>query len=235
MVGVKLRVSGRWGHFRKPETNNNPLTHDFVTKTALIGLIGAVLGVERQEMKLRFPTLSEDLLYGVQLNGVVRKESWAFTMRNAYRPNDPAEKAPRQMEFLREPDLTVAVGARDTRSSEFLGRFASAVRRGEACYTPVLGLHNCPAELVWLWEGEFSAASGAYRTKGFALRSHWRREGFDFSRFHLGFERIPTYQDAEWWNPPDGYREVMYPSSGAEVAVTGDHFFTPAGEEWCLI
>ena len=62
MKGVLFELKGNWGHFRKPETNNNPLTHDFITKTALIGLVGAVLGKERDEMKELFPQLSEDLL-----------------------------------------------------------------------------------------------------------------------------------------------------------------------------
>jgi CRISPR-associated protein Cas5h len=43
MKGFQLEISGNWGHFKKPETNNNPLSHDFITKTALIGMIGAVL------------------------------------------------------------------------------------------------------------------------------------------------------------------------------------------------
>jgi CRISPR-associated protein Cas5 subtype I-B len=55
MKGFQLEISGNWGHFKKPETNNNPLSHDFITKTAFIGMIGAVLGIERQEMKDYFP------------------------------------------------------------------------------------------------------------------------------------------------------------------------------------
>ena len=47
MQAIQLSVSGPWGHFRRPETNRTPLTHDFMTKTALIGMMGAVLGIER--------------------------------------------------------------------------------------------------------------------------------------------------------------------------------------------
>ena len=48
MKGLQLNVEGNWAHFKKPETNNNPLTHDLITKTALIGMIGAVLGIESE-------------------------------------------------------------------------------------------------------------------------------------------------------------------------------------------
>ena len=43
-------------------------------------MIGAVLGISRNEMKEQFPILSEALLYGVY-PGIVKKESWSFTMR----------------------------------------------------------------------------------------------------------------------------------------------------------
>jgi CRISPR-associated protein Cas5 subtype I-B len=50
MKAALIDIKGNWAHFRKAETNNNPLTHDFITKTALVGLIGAVLGKEREDM-----------------------------------------------------------------------------------------------------------------------------------------------------------------------------------------
>lgn len=79
MKGFQLTISGNWAHFKKPETNNNPLTHDLITKTALIGMIGAVLGIDRSEMREKFPHFSEDILYGVSLLNPVKKISWGFT------------------------------------------------------------------------------------------------------------------------------------------------------------
>ena len=50
MKGFQFKIDGDWAHFKKPETNNNPLSHDLIPKTALIGMIGAVLGIEREKM-----------------------------------------------------------------------------------------------------------------------------------------------------------------------------------------
>src|SRR5437870_4797115 len=109
METAMLRIAGHWAHFKKPETNNNPLTHDFITKTALIGLIGAVLGIDREQMRPLFPVLSEDLRYGVALESPVWKQSWAFTLRR-FDPDrtrlEPSQPAPRAFEFLREPRFT---------------------------------------------------------------------------------------------------------------------------------
>jgi CRISPR-associated protein Cas5h len=235
MQGMILNVSGRWAQFRKPETNNNPLTHDFITKTAFVGLMGAVLGKERQEMRVLFPNLCEDLLYGVQIKGVVKKESWGFTLRRVDNQNDPMEKSPRQMEFLRNPDFTIVLALQNERSAETFTQFARSLRDGEACYTPVLGLHNCPAELAWMSENRFESEEGEYTTKGFVLRSHRFRPDANLSAFRVGFERVPTYQDNDWWNRPDGYREVAYPSNGMDITVNGDHYRSDIGEAWCLI
>lgn len=51
MKGLQFKIDGDWAHFKKPETNNNPLSHNLIPKTALIGMIGAVLGIEREKMK----------------------------------------------------------------------------------------------------------------------------------------------------------------------------------------
>lgn len=235
MQGFKFHISGRWAHFRKPETNNNPLTHDFITKTALMGLMGAVLGIDRGEMQSLFPILSEDLVYGVEITNAVKKHSWGFTMRNANKQNDPKEKAPRPMEFLRDPLYVIALALVNERSSAVFNRFAAAVRDSEARYTPILGLHNCPAELEWIEDAIFEPEQGDYSTKGFALRTHKPSGDFNFARFRLGFERIPTYQDNGWWNRPESYREVMYPSEGAEIALNGNYFRSSTGEAWCLV
>lgn len=231
MQGAFLHIQGRWAQFRKPETNNTPLTHDFLTKTALIGLVGAVLGIERGEMRSLFPVLCDDLLYGIQVRHLVNKVSWGFTLRNVHKQNDPGEKAPRQMEFLRNPDYTVALALKDARSEDIFARFIAAVQNGEARYTPVLGLHNCPAELEWLGAAEFEARQGAYQTHGFALRRH---RLVDPSNLRIGFERVPSYQSADWWNLPDRYQEVIYPSNGSSLSMEGGHFYSERGA-WCLI
>lgn len=235
MQGIIFALQGHWGQFRKPETNNTPLTHDFITKTALVGLIGAVLGIERAEMRSLFPQLCDDLLYGVQVNRVVKKESWQFTLRDVFAPNDPGKKSPRPMEFLREPSFTVALALQSERSAELFSRFTVALQNGEARFTPVLGLHNCPAELEWKQAGDFVPQIGAYSTRSFVLRSHRFDANQGFTQFRVGFERIPTFQDADWWNLPSRYVEVVYPSAEMEIAVTGDHFRFGNGDAWCLI
>jgi CRISPR-associated protein Cas5 subtype I-B len=232
MKGALISIGGNWGHFKKPETNNNPLTHDFITKTALIGMIGAVLGIERPEMREVFPQLSEDLCYGVQIHGAVKKESWSFKLRYA---SNLFEKRPVQMEFLKNPFYTVAIGLRDKRSADQFSRFVSAVEASESRYTPVLGLHNCPARLGFVSAREFNSKDSDFETKSFVTGKHTLIRESEADTFRVGVERIPTYQNNDFWNLPDKYMSVFYPSEDKAIFASGAHHEFSDGSCWVLI
>jgi CRISPR-associated protein Cas5 subtype I-B len=234
MKGAVFNIEGRWAHFRKAESNNNPLTHDFITKTALIGLIGAVLGKRRDEMKGLFPKLSKDLLYGVEVCDDVQKISWGFTVRKAV---NPAEQGRKRFEFIKEPRYRIAIGLLDHLSEEFYENFANAIEQSEARFTPVLGLHNCPAniEAETVTRGEFENESGSFETRAFVALKEGVKIKSRVDSFRVGLERIPTYQ-RDFYNPPDGYQRVVYPSNGNFISVEGEHHrFTKDGSKWMLI
>lgn len=244
MPVLQMGIAGRWAQFRKPETNNNPLTHDLITKTALVGMMGAVLGIQRREMRALFPVLCDGLRYGVRVNGVVKKESWGFTLRSAstygsnFLKREISDRAPKQMEFLRDPDFLVTLAlhdANDERTSKYLSDFARSVRESEAHYTPVLGLHNCPAELSYIGECEGEVASGEYVTQGFVRRDQNPNWEPGLGGLRVGYEKLPAFQNDDWWNLPDRYVSIAYPSDGASLKATGEHIRLSNGESWCLI
>jgi CRISPR-associated protein Cas5 subtype I-B len=232
MKGILFELKGNWGHFRKPETNNNPLTHDFITKTALIGMIGSVLGVERNDMKELFPQLSDDLLYGVSVQNSVKKESWAFTLRKVV---DILDKAPKQMEFLKNPENKIALALKNEHSAGIFSEFVSAIRQSETKFTPVLGLHNCPAEIQFITVGEFQNKNGNFATKGFIKETQLDAAKLITSKFRLGVEKVPTFQNNDFWNLPDRYERVIYPSEDNDVFGNGEFYEFTDGSQWTLI
>ncbi|MDR3695604.1 CRISPR-associated protein Cas5 [Mucilaginibacter sp.] len=227
MKALQFTVRGNWGHFRKPETNNNPLSHDFITKTALIGLIGAVIGKERKEMKPLFPQLSNDLKYNVKINNAVQKQSWGFTFRGV---SDAYKQAPKQMEIIRNPDYLITLGLFNNNSEVIFEDFKLFLQNSLSKYTPILGLHNCPAELEFIEEGDLLQHNGEFETSGFISVKHRAK---NFSR--LGFEKIPTYQNDDFWNLPEKYVQVVYPSENKTILAEGDHFTFNNQSQWFLI
>lgn len=235
MKGFQLRIDGNWGHFKRPETNNNPLSHDFITKTALLGLIGAVLGIDRYEMKKLFPQLSDDILYGVQLLSPVKKLSWGFTSRTAIEPTAPGN--PKYFEFLRKPSFKVCIALKNDRSESIFESFKQSIKDEESVYCPVLGWHNCPANLYFMSEGIFTTiAGGEFETFGFTETPPVHNPVIRDLKFRIGFEKIPTYQNDDFWNLPNKYKQVIYPDAPHSIKVIGEHFeFSINKEKWWLI
>ena len=232
MKGFQLIVEGNWAHFKKPETNNNPLTHDFITKTAFMGLIGSVLGIERDEMRPLFPQLCSDILYGVQIVNPIKKESWGFTMRKAVNVMD---KAPKYLEFLKKPKYKVSAVLINTRSEDYFNNFLISIIKNNTKFTPVLGLHNCPANLFYESDGNFSEKQiGSFTTRSFVSRKHVLKVEPGV-QFRIGLDRIPTFQDDDFWNIPEKYVEVIYPSENREIQLTGEFYQYENGENWWLI
>lgn len=222
MDAIRFNISGNWGHFKKVDTNNNPLTHDFIPKTALIGLIGAVNGIERNEMKELFPQLSEDLLYTVELKNHVRKESWGFTLRTV---KVNLEKSPWQFEFLKSPHFSIILALKNVRSKSVFDEFCHYIERGIAYFNPTLGLANCPADILFKETGTISEKkTGSFNTKGFISRKHEIMIGESFD-FRIGFERVPTFQNNDFWNDPEKYADVAYCSGGNSLHVKSGDFY----------
>jgi len=231
MKAIKLEIKGNWAQFRKAETNNNPLSHDFITKTALIGMIGAVLGIERKEMKPLFPLLSEGLLYAVQVNNEVVKQSWGFTLRSVTHCWD---KAPKQMEFIKHPSYTVILALKNDECKNYFNKFSTFCKNEQACFTPVLGLHNCPAEIKFLEEGELVEKNGEFSTLGF-LTENYQPLMDDLTSFRIGFDKIPTYQNDDFWNLPEKFCKVVYPSNQSVLKSTGVYYEFNNESQWCMI
>ncbi|MFW5983127.1 MAG: CRISPR-associated protein Cas5 [bacterium] len=231
MKAIKLEIKGNWAQFRKAETNNNPLSHDFITKTALIGMIGAVLGIERTEMKPLFPLLSEGLLYSVQVKNDVKKQSWGFTLRSV---SHAWEKSPKQMEFIKQPHYTVMLALKSENCTDYFDRFVSFCKNRQAYFTPVLGLHNCPAEIEFVEEGEVIEKNGEFLTQGF-LTANYQPKMDVLTQFRIGFDKIPTYQNDDFWNIPERFLSVVYPSGGATLKTEGPYYEFKDNTQWCMV
>lgn len=223
MKGFQLNISGNWAHFKKPETNNNPLTHDLITKTALIGMVGAVLGIERKDMREKYPQFSEDFLYSVSLLNQVKKVSWGFTSRTAINPSQAG--SPKYFEFLQNPKFRVGLALKNSRSEQDFERFIDYIKKGQSVYTPVLGWHNCPANLEFLSEGEFSDIKvGEFETTSFLQTGKQYEFRFEKGNFRIGFEKLPTHQDNEFWNRPELYENVFYPDFPKSMTMIGPYY-----------
>ena len=222
MKGFQFIVEGNWAHFKKPETNNNPLSHDLITKTALIGMIGAVLGIERKDMKSKFPELSGNLLYNVQLLSSVKKISWGFSSKKAISPTGIS--TPKYFEFLKNPKFKISLALSNSESENIFNSFLDSIKKEETIYPPVLGWHNCPANLEFESEGTFSdIKTDIFKTRGFVLSGEHKPVKLT-GELRVGFDKLPTYQNDDFWNLPEKYKQIIYPDYPHSIEVEGEYY-----------
>ncbi|SHI73798.1 hypothetical protein SAMN05443429_10412 [Cruoricaptor ignavus] len=193
-------------------------------------MVGAVLGIRRTEMKNHFPKWCRDFLYGVQILNDVNKQSWGFTFRYT---SEYWRKSPGQMEFIRNPKYRVLFALLNQESENYFDDFANYCKNGESHYEPVLGLHNCPAEITFIKEGEVSMIDNAeFETLGFVTNQHTLSDNAQIP-MRLGFDNIPVHQNDDFWN--NEFQSVIYPSAGNKISVVGKHFEFNDNSKWCLI
>jgi CRISPR-associated protein Cas5h len=242
MKGIIFEIEGNWGHFRKPETNNNPLKHDLITKTALIGMIGAVLGKNRDEMVDLFPIWSKNLLYGVQILNDVKKFSFGFTSwKLGGTSKEGQAQVRKRMEIIKDPKYRIALALKSKASENEFDDFVVSLKEEKAKYTPVLGLHNCPAILKSesVVESDFEEkeeSESEFEIYSFvALTYQELTKVTQTKNFRVGIDRIPTFQE-NFFNPLDDYVSIAFPTNGNSVFAKGKYYeFTKDKSKWALI
>ncbi|MFA0960355.1 type I-B CRISPR-associated protein Cas5b [Roseivirga sp. BDSF3-8] len=157
---LAFTLRGEYGHFRKFNTTTSPLSYSLPGPTALAGLMGAVLGIEREDSGGKLPGGGEPLReafspkrcrWAVQVIHPVKKVYIGFNLINTkafadyYNLDGRANKGRTQVEFELLKDLAYRIYLQwdHPRRDELAERLS--VRRHH--FTPYLGLSQFTAEL----------------------------------------------------------------------------------------
>jgi CRISPR-associated protein Cas5h len=79
--------------------------------------------------------------------------------------------------------------------------------------------------------------NGIFETKGFVVAGKHRPQDIT-GEFRIGFDKIPTFQNDDFWNIPERYVDVIYPDYPHSMNVEGDYFeykMQSGTEKWYLI
>lgn len=154
----KALVFDLWGdyaHFRKIETTTSPLTYSFPTRTALSGLIAAIMGLERDSYYDLFN--SENARFALRILSPVKKmrinvkliktDAGFFLWDIRENP-----RAPAPFEFLKEPHYRIYCWLKDEKRAKEL---KNSLDKHHSVYTPYLGISELIADFQFV--GEFAA------------------------------------------------------------------------------
>lgn len=153
-----FEVEAEWGHFRTFNTTSSPLSYPLPPRPALIGLVGAILGIERETSPGKIPVggsvatlLSPaEVVFAVQLLNPVRKQTIAFNLLNTknfrtYYNIDNRTQVP--FELLKEPAYRIFAGFRNAELQENL---EERIKSKNYHFQPYLGLSQFTANVTYL-------------------------------------------------------------------------------------
>lgn len=153
---LSFDISGPFGQYKKPYTTACPLSYSVPTPTAILGMIGAILGLGREEYSTKLQDAGIKIAIGI--NNPVKKIRMSFNLREAGLYNEKTDtitiekRVPQiKCEFLKDCSYRIYV----TGDSELLNKLRDAVKSGDSYYTPSLGVAQCLAKVTYV--GMFAA------------------------------------------------------------------------------
>ena len=142
---VSFDLEGDFAAFKDPSVTTNQTVTVIPSKSALIGLLGALLGVKRSQ--LIFDAIySEgylDLLKKTAVGIQVRNQATKCTFFTNHRSLKEAKTKPYKTELLVNPQYTIYVKSTDEINQDLLDR----LKDNRFVFSPMLGHAYCPARI----------------------------------------------------------------------------------------
>lgn len=143
-------VESEYGHFRKFNTTTSPLTYFIPSRPAIVGLLGAILGIEREVSANKFNDgitpvteifAKENANIGVQILSSAKKVNIAFnlldTEKTAASFFNVKQRTQIEFELLKNPKFRIFVSLQDT---SLLNELTNRITENQSHFTPYLGL-----------------------------------------------------------------------------------------------
>lgn len=235
-------ISSEYGHFRKYNTTTSPLTYSIPTRTAIAGVLGAILGMEREITNGVFPEGATPVqeFFGkancdiaVQILRSVKKENVAINLINTAGAREhfynltKAGRTQIEFELLKEPRYRVFLALKDT---DTLHKLAERIRLKKHHFSPYLGLAQFTAtiEFVGLTKADYFQSDGNDYIEIISAVNLTKVIGeppveFDYSAMYsannmpVEMNRLREVQE---------YSEVLIEKNGQPVKARVKHYYT---------
>ena len=171
---ISFKIWGDYAHFRRHYTTSSPLTHSIPPPSALRGIVGAIMGLSRDEYTEKLSPQTTKL--GVRLLRPVKKIRWGINYMDTkdgswvqlnWKTLRPVVKRDGhgnfrlhtqvRVELLKDPAFVIFFHHKDNR---FMDEFAERLREHRTVYTPYLGITECLANFEFMWDENVEIYSG---------------------------------------------------------------------------
>ncbi len=148
-------IGSEYGHFRKFNTTTSPLTYSIPTRPAIAGLLGAILGIERELSAGKFRDgvtpiaevfTKDKARIGVQIINPVKKVNIAFNLLDTEKTASSffniKQRTQIEFELLKDPSFRLFVSLED---EIVFNELVNRIQENRTHFTPYLGLSQFTA------------------------------------------------------------------------------------------
>ncbi|PAV14228.1 hypothetical protein ASJ81_14705 [Methanosarcina spelaei] len=210
MKVISFLMKGRFAHFCLPFTNVYRLTQPCPTKTAIMGFIGSVMGINKNDFilydKLKCGIEIVDEVEGIKKN--YRTINVPYLGRKGFAGNSANNQSSRiSIEVIVDPIYKIYLLG----DEKFLSEIQKLMLLREPVYTPYLGLAQFIASTEFhvseivdaqAVEGENVNASGAFIRKFHG--------DLDFSKLTYGSIRLTEFEGIKGISPPRNFEHSVF-------------------------
>jgi CRISPR-associated protein Cas5h len=153
-------ISSEYGHFRKFNTTSSPLTYPVPTRPAIAGILGAVLGIEREQSDGTVPEgvmpvaevfAKHKVGIAIQLLNPVKKVNIGFNLLDTEKTASSffniKQRTQIEYELLKHPSFRVFVGMNE---DELFTDLENRLKENQTHFSPYLGLSQFTAKLQYV-------------------------------------------------------------------------------------
>ncbi|EAY30148.1 type I-B CRISPR-associated protein Cas5b [Microscilla marina] len=230
-------IESEYGHFRKFNTTTSPLTYPIPPRPALVGLLGAIVGIEREASAGKFNEgvtpvaelfAKPDTELAVQLINPVKKVPMAFNLLDTEKSGasffNIKQRTQIEFELLKHPCFRVFVACAN---DALMQPLVDNIQHNQAHFTPYLGLSQFTAtfNFVAVTKAHLLASNEAQEVATAINISVHPDIEFEYSRqMKYTSDTLPLELNAQ--RVVQSYAEVLVEANGKPVKVNSEHIYT---------
>lgn len=159
---IVFDIWGNYGHFRKPYSTNSSLTYFFPTKPTIIGILAAIVGLQKNSYYDLIDRIKVSLI--IRNSEKIRKNIFTINYENTKKTY--FEHSPVNVELLLNPRFTILlyISEESYRNDERLKNFYTSLmnnlKEHKSVYTVSLGSAFCIANFKFQDEVEIRPTKG---------------------------------------------------------------------------
>lgn len=150
-------IWGDLGHFKKPYTTTSPLSFAFPPRTTIVGMISAIIGLDKNEYADYFTKQTANI--GLRIINPVKKIRLSQNLidtKKAKLFSKIRQRTQIRIEYIKDPKYRIYFQHQDAELTE---RLRTLLKEHEAVYTLSLGLSELLANFQYIGNFHFDSMS----------------------------------------------------------------------------